>query len=159
MMKIIILALALAAGANADCTIINPTTLTGIEAGDTDGCGNSATMTSAGETVTCSLKCTAGYTCTGTTIHTCTGTTLTAATLATTGCAQDFKQSTNALKTPSTAAAASPAANAVGTCVACAGTTGVEATVFGDAAPTCGSCTIVDVASLTGIVGDSASVD
>merc|ERR1719247_4114970 len=126
MMKIIILALALAAGANADCTIINPTTLTGIEAGDTDGCGNSATMTSAGETVTCSLKCSAGYTCTGTTIHSCTGTTLTAATLATTGCAQNYKQSDDAHKTASNAGTATPDAGVVGTCVACAGTTGVE---------------------------------
>ena len=113
----IILAYVLAS-ANAQCTIVDVATLKGIEGDATNGkaCGFHVAIKRG---TTCDVKLTTGYAGTGTTSHSCNAAgTLTAATLATTGCAADYKQSADALKTPVPAAGPAPAGGSEGTCVA-----------------------------------------
>ena len=102
---------------NAGCTIVDVSGLTGIEGDATNSKACSGVALKRG--TTCDVKLTTGYAGTGTTSHSCNAAgTLTAATLATTGCAADYKQSADALKTPVPAAGPAPAGGATGTCVA-----------------------------------------
>ena len=98
--------------------MIDVSTLTGIE-GDAAGKNTAACS---GTTIKsgskCDVKLSAGYTGDGSTETSCTGTTLTAAILTTTGCATDYKQSTDALKTAVSANKAAPTSGTAGTCVA-----------------------------------------
>ena len=82
---------------DAGCTIVDVSGLTGIEGDATNGKACSGNTLKRG--TTCDVKLTTGYAGTGTTSHSCNAAgTLTAATLATTGCAADYKQKSDAEK-------------------------------------------------------------
>jgi len=108
----------------AACTIVDVSSLNGVEGGDTLPC--SGVTLAAG--VTCNLKVSDGYTgaAGSTLVNDCNARgVLTAATVAAqTGCAEDYYQ-----------ASGNGADN--GVCTACAGTTILAAAAFGGAATTC----------------------
>ena len=102
---------------DAGCTIVDVSGLTGIEGDATNGKACSGVALKRG--TTCDVKLTTGYAGTGTTSHSCNAAgTLTAATLATTGCATNYKQTTAALKTPVTATGAAVTGSDQGACTA-----------------------------------------
>ena len=106
-----------AGACDAGCTILDVTTLTGIVGDSANGKACAGVELKRG--TTCDLKLDDGYTGNGgTTTHSCpsASTTLSGATLATTGCAADYKQNSATLKTPVTATGAAVTSSDQGTC-------------------------------------------